>query len=212
MNPRSLLLALACACAVIPTVRAVEGRFSQTLSATELKETGAGRLTSDQLAVIDALVRRDLGKQLAPRRGDPPPAARFSQRLTDNERFTAGFATLSASELERLDTLIGRYDTAALAPTLLAPPVFVPAGIRLRPTETRTGPEIHGSISLSYGVGKGYDERTGGMTLSYEDPARRFSVVVGYSESHIKGNIPYYRDGYGGYGDPMRSPLPPVVP
>jgi hypothetical protein len=212
MNPRSLLLALACACAVMPAARAVEGRFSQSLSAPELKETGAGRLTSDQLAVIDALVRRDLAAQLAPRRNDPPPAARFSQRLNDNERLAAGFATLSAPELERLDVLIGRYGTAALAPTLLAPPVFVPTGMRLRPTEARTGPEIHGSISLSYGFGKGYDERTGGITLSYEDPARRFAVVVGYSESHIKSNLPMYRDGFGGYGDPLRSPLPPVVP
>lgn len=210
MIPRSLLLALACACAVVPATRALEGRFTQTLSATELKETGASRLNSDQLAVIDALVRRDLAAQLAPRRGDTPPAARFSQRLSDDERRNAGFTTLSGPELEKLDALISRYGIAAMAPTLLAPPVYAPTGMRLRPVETRTaGPEIHGSISLSYGFGKGYDERTGGMTLSYEDPARGFAIAVGYSESHIKGRLPLYRDIV---GDPLRNPLPPIVP
>lgn len=210
MNPRPLLLALACACAVLPAARAVEGRFSQTLSAAELRETGAERLNSDQLAVIDALVRRDLAAQLTPRRDEAPAAARFSQRLSDDERRNAGFTTLTPAELQRLDAVIGRYDVAALAPTLLAPPVFAPTGMRLRPVETRAaGPEIHGSISLSYGVGKGYDERTGGMTLSYEDPVRGFSVAVGYSESHIKSRVPLYRDLY---GDPLRNPLPPIAP
>lgn len=206
---RSLLLALACACAVVSAAGAAEGRFSQSLSAEELKLTGAERLTSDQIAVIDALIRRDLAAQLTPRRGDAPPAARFSQRLSDDERRNAGLAALSGPEIERLDALIARYGVAAMAPTLLAPPVFAPTGMRLRPTETRTGPEIHGSISLSYGFGKGYDERTGGMTLSYEDPARGLAVVVGYSESHIKGRMPLYRDIS---GEPLRNPLPTIAP
>jgi hypothetical protein len=205
---RSLLLALACACAVDSAAGAAEGRFSQSLSAEELKLTGAERLTSDQIAVIDALIRRDLAAQLTPRRGDAP-AARFSQRLSDDERHNAGLGALSGPEIERLDALIARFGVAAMAPTLLAPPVFAPTGMRLRPTETRTGPEIHGSISLSYGFGKGYDGRTGGMTLSYEDPARGLAVVVGYSESHIKGRMPLYRDIS---GEPLRNPLPTIAP
>ena len=64
------------------------------------------RLTSDQIAVIDALIRRDLAAQLTPRRGDAPPAARFSQRLSDDERRNAGLAALSGPEIERLDALI----------------------------------------------------------------------------------------------------------
>ena len=205
MTPRPLLLAFVFALAVIVPARGADTRFSQVLSATELAETGVARLNSDQVAVIDALMRRDLAAQLAPPRKDaPPPAARFSQRLTDDERRNAGFTTLTAKELERLDALIERHGNAALARTLLAPPVFIPAGIRLKPIEPKTAPEIHGSISLSYGVGKGFSERTGAMTLNYDDPVHNLSVTVGYSETHGKGRIPYYGDGYGyGYGQPQ---------
>ena len=205
MSPRPLLLALAFVLVPLLPARGADGRFSQLLVASESAESGINRLSSDQVAVLDALVRRDLAAQLNPRRNDPPPPARFSQRLTDDERRNAGFATLTAPELERLDALVGRHATATLARTLLAPPVFVPAGIRLRPTELRTAPEIHGSFSLSYGVGKGFSERTGAMTLNYEDPVRGFSIMVGYSETHGKGRLPLYRDGY---GDPLRDPFP----
>ena len=205
MRPRPLLLALVFALVPLLPTRGADARFSQLLVATESAESGVARLSSDQVAVLDALVRRDIAAQLNPRRNEPPLAARFSQRLTDDERRNAGFAALAAPELERLDVLVGKHATATLARTLLAPPVFVPAGIRLRSAELRTAPEIHGSFSLSYGVGKGFSERTGAMTLNYEDPARGFSVMVGYSETHSKGRLPLYRDGY---GDPLRDPFP----
>jgi hypothetical protein len=37
------------------------------------------------------------------------------------------------------------------------------------------------------------------MTLNYEDPDRKFAISVSYTQSHIKGNIPFYlaRDSSG---------------
>lgn len=173
------------------------GRFSQTLSVAEMTETGLKRLSSDQTAVLDALVRRDLATQASPRRGDPAPAARFSQRLTGDERRNAGLMLLSEAELARLDALADRNASAVLVRTLLAPPAFVIPGAQVRPESGKTAPEVHGTLSLSYGWGKGgYSEKTGAMELRFEDPARRFSLNVGYSETYIKGT-PLYRDTIG---------------
>ena len=102
-------------------------RFSQLLATPDRAATGLDRLSSDQLAVLDALVRRDLVAQSAPRRTDAPaPPARFSQRLTDDERRNAGLAALTAAERVRLDAFAERNASVTLARTLLSPPTFVP--------------------------------------------------------------------------------------
>ena len=197
MIPRPLLFAFAVALAASPRAEAdADPRFSQSLAIAERAETGFNRLSTDQVAVLDALVRRDLSTQSSSRPNDPLPAARFSQRLTADERANAGLTLLTEAELARLDALLERHGTAVMARVLLAPPVFAPTGMRLRPLESYSVPEIHGSISLTYGVGKGgYSEKTGAINLNYEDPVHNFSVMFGYTESHFKGPIPY-RDGY----------------
>ena len=205
MTPRSLLFALALALAAVTNALAADARFSQALAIAERAEIGFNRLSSDQVAALDALVRRDLANQTSPRHNDKdaPPAARFSQRLTADERVVAGLPTFDEKELARLDELVAQHSSAALARALLAPPVFYPTGMRLRPIEPAkaTAPEIHGSFTLSYGFGKGgYSEKSGGMTLNYEDPKHNLAVSFSYSESHIKGGVPYRddypRDGY----------------
>lgn len=213
MKPRrSLLLALAFLVATAASAFGQDTRFSQNLTIGERAEVGFNRLNSDQVAVLDALVRRDLATKSSSRSTDKAPPARFSERLTAMERTNAGLAIFSEKELVRLDALVEQNASAALARTLLAPPVFYPTGMRLRPVEPlepRTGREIHGSFMLSYGFGKGgYSEKTGGITLNYEDPVHNFAVSFSYTESHIKGGIPYrddsLRDGY-----PTPSPLVP---
>ena len=186
---------------------AAKARFSQTLSTSEFVETGLNRLSSDQIAVLDALVRRDLVSQAAPaRRGDPPAAARFSQRLTDDERRNSGLATLTATELAQLDTLADRNLSAVLARTLLAPPVFLAPGAPVRPEDGKTAPEIHGTLSLSYGMGKGgYSEKAAGMMLRLDNPVHGFSLNVGYSESQVKSPFPYRVDSTAG---PIPTPAP----
>jgi hypothetical protein len=196
------LFASALVAVALAAGEAAHGRFSQTLSVAELTEAGLQRLSSDQVAVLDALVRRDLVMQANPRRGDPTPAPRLSQRLTEDERRNAGFSLLTDAEVTRLDTLADRNASVILARTLLAPPVFIAPGAPVRPDGTKTAPEIHGTISLSYGWGKGgYSEKTGAMLLRYEDPTHGFSLNAGYSETQTKSPFPY-RDVTG---------IPPVL-
>jgi hypothetical protein len=192
---------------------AVAARFSQSLANPERTAAGLERLSSDQIAVLDALVRRDLTAQATPRRADaPPPPARFSQRLTADELRNAGLATLTALELTQLDEFVARRISSSLARVLLSPPTFVPLSVRARVAEAKPKTaEIHGSFTLGFGFGSGgYSERFGGMTLTYEDPVRNFAVSFSYSESHIKGAAPYYmRDPlYDPTAFPRYSPVP----
>ena len=199
MIPRALpllcgLLTLA-AFPLTAAEQAPAARFSQSLSNADRTTAGLNRLSSDQVAVLDALVRRDLAVLTAPRRNDATPlAACFSQRLSADEQRNAGFAVLTETELAQLDGFVDRNAAPSLARSLLAPPAFVPLSVRARVAEAKpTKPEIHGSFFLSYGVGSGgYSEKTGGMTLTYEDPVRNFAVSFSYTESHIKGGGPYY--------------------
>ena len=80
---------------------APELRFSQALPAADAAASGLPRLSSDEVAVIDALVRRDTAARLAPSSATPPAA--FSMRLTADERRTAGLTRLAPAELARLD-------------------------------------------------------------------------------------------------------------
>ena len=175
---------------------AADGRFSQMLTTNESVECGVNRLSSDQAAVLDALVRRDLATQAKPRRDDQPLAPKFSQRLSADERRNAGFALMTEAQIAKLDTYVERFGAGTLARSLLAPPVYFPTGMRQLPTEARTTPEVHGSFTLQYGVGSGgYSEKAGGMNLNYTDPVRNFAVSFSYWESHTKGGGIPYRDG-----------------
>lgn len=166
---------------------APETRFSQALPAADFTAGGLAHLTSDEVAVIDALVRRDTTARLQAPPADSTPAA-FSARLTAEERRTAGLTRLSPAELTRLDELVERQQNARLARTLLAPPVFLSRSREATPRETKGGREVHGSFSLSYGFGRGgYSERSGSASWTVEDPARGYAVTVGYAETHVKG-------------------------
>jgi hypothetical protein len=192
------LLVLAAAVA-----QASDVRFSQALSAEDRTAAGLPRLTSDEVAVIDALVRRDTGTRAGTDAKDPTPAT-FSQRLNANERRAAGLAKLGPAELPKLDAFVARHQSARLARSLLAPPSYVTRPSRVTPTETKKGRQIHGSYSLSFGFGSGgYSEKSGSMMLTLEDPERGFSISVGYSETHTKGGY-IYRDPL---HDPLRDPL-----
>ena len=201
------LFVLALALFVGTHAHAQDLRFSATLRAAERTAAGLAKLTSDQVAVIDALVRRDTvgrGAVTVQSSGDGAEknAASFSQRLTARERTTAGLAALSALEVAQLDALVERHQAAKLARTLLSPPTYLSPRPRVNPTEKKQEREIHGSFSLSYGFGSGgYSEKTGSMVLTMEDPTKGYAISVGYSESHIKGGRGYI------YRDPFYDPL-----
>lgn len=203
-----LLLLLACVLAMRAAGAAeVGGRFSQALTASERTEIGLDRFSSDQVAVLDALVRRDVAGRLNPKAEGA--AQNFSGRLTADERRNAGLGLLKPAEVSRLDQLIDQHAAAVLARTLLAP--LPPPRLRVvNPSETKPERKIHGTYSLSFGWGGGgYSERTGSVMLHLDDPDGRYAISVGYSESHIKGGPGYYY-----YRDDslLRSSLPDGSP
>jgi len=193
---KMLLVVLACCLVGTSAAPGAENstRFSQTLSTSERAEIGLDRFTSDEIAVLDALVRRDISGRLKSSAENTPAA--FSQRLTADERCIAGLARLEPAAIARLDSLVARHANAVLAPELLAPPRLVSRSrTGISPREEKPANPIHGTFSLTFGVGSGgYSERSGSMLLRFDDPAGRYSISVGYTESHIKGGPQVYRD------------------
>lgn len=207
--PRFVVLLMLLACSVAFAADD-DLRFSNTLVTDDKTATGIGRLTSDQVAVLDALVRRDTatrGSTPAPKTAAEAAPSAFSQRLSADERRNSGIAGLSEAEVAKLDALVDRHQTARLARTFLAPPEFLSPRRRVAATEKKEERRVHGSFSLSYGWGKGgYSEKTGSMVVTVDDPERNLSISIGYSESHIKGGPGYlYRDPLL-YGDLRRTP------
>lgn len=178
----------------IPTLALVahaaedDARFSSTLSDTQRTEAGLTRLTEDNIAVIDALVRQDIAA--VKRRNSTTSFGTFSQRRSDHEREIAGLARLTPEQLARLDGLIGLR-------------VFPPPSYQLnsehrtnslgpvKPVTTVRGLEIHGSVTLTYGWSKGGNIRGAEMVVTAADPSGRFKINVGYAEYQGKGMTPY---------------------
>jgi hypothetical protein len=188
MKRRMLLLAAALlAVALTAMVRAADlARFSQVLTAEQRAATGLDQFTSDQLAVLDALVRHDDAYAMPSTVAHPRPA-RFSQRLNADERRNAGLVRLSPDQLARLDALVEQR-------VPLRVPVVVPAASATAPVVEveRVRPQIHGSVTLGMGWGSGgYSEMGGSMVVDYYDPAHNLDVMMGYSEVHTKGGYLY---------------------
>ncbi len=188
-----------------------EPRFSSTLSPTQRAETGLDQLTSDNVAVIDALVRLDT---VAATRllHSTIRSTRFSQRHTAHECEIAGFARLTDAQLTKLDQFV--------ALRIPAPPVALSAdlpyatiGFESPPAPVkRPSVEIHGSFSLTYGWSKGGSVRGGNSTVTMVDPKHRFALTVGYSEYRGNGLAPY--PPYLGDSTyvPYYRPLPVIMP
>jgi hypothetical protein len=200
-SPVRLLLAFSLLVFMSAALRAAEDvRFSKTLSADESAALGLAQLSSDQLAVLDALVRRDIDR--ADYVSKQPRAPRFSQRLSEDERHNAGLDALAGSQLVELDHSIER---------LMPPPrtgeTFVASGGKAGPysvpsVKLRREPEIHGAVTLMVGAGShGYSEYGGAAEITYYDPTNKFALTVGYAETHAKGGYP----GRGCY-DPFWRP------
>ena len=168
-------------CAVAIMGRAQEGRFSHTLTGTELTETGIAKLPPDQLAVLDALIRRDARINAVPDAGHPAPA-RFTLRLLPDERQRAGLGSLTDAELQRLDALVADFESGRRAPPAPAGPTA-----DWKPILHHPGPEVHGMLSLTYGAGSGgYQEMGGAMAVSVDDPEHNLSLWFGYATMRIK--------------------------
>ncbi len=159
-------------------------RFSATLSPAESAQAGLTRLSSDQLAVLDALVRHDVALAAKP---VEPRTAQFSQRLSGDERQNAGLTQLTAPELSQLDHDVEQF----INPTPAAPAAGLDATTdktSLTSVQIRREAEIHGSFSFTVGVGShGYSEYGGAMNLSLTDPQHHLAIDFGYAELHSSG-------------------------
>ena len=177
------IVALGCLLtAIAPGSHAQDGRFSKTLTAPERTDAGLESLSADQLAVLDALIRRDAKINLAPDAAHPVPA-RFSQRISLEERASAGLDSLSETELVRLDAWVTRQSSGNL-------PSVVSRATRpaMSPESSSPAPEIHGMVSFTFGAGQGgYREMGGYMMLDYQDPAHGLDLLVGYGEMRTSG-------------------------
>lgn len=174
-----------------------EARFTRSLGNEDFTAAGLNLLNSDQTAVLDALVRRDATKLAAMRPSQPRPD-RFSDRITADERRTAGLDALNEPQLKLLDAKVQQFVSPAplgqggLASSGTFPSSTIPSA------KLRRELEVHGSISLMYGMGShGYTEKGGAMVVSVEDPASGLALAVGYSEVHTSGGRYLARCGPG---------------
>ena len=187
-----------------PAGRAEEDvRFSATLTPEQRASAGLNQLTVDNLAVIDGLVRQDLAASKF--KDNDVDHTRFSQRRTARERDIAGLDRLTPAQLTQLDDLVGQR----ISGTVPAPIAIITStsGTAVKPDLPTHKLDIHGEISFTYGTGKGGSVMGGDLVLTYDDPAGRYSVLVGYSEYQGKGLAPCFYPGYGFY-----RPYPGVMP
>ena len=194
-------LALLLAAAGAGRARAADDtRFSATLTAEQRAAAGLVRLTPDNLAVVDGLVRQDLAASRY--QHNAVDGTRFTQRRTTRERELAGLAHLTPAEQAQLDELVGRR-IADANPVEVVPAVATAAAAAVRTVKYVAPPEIHGSVSLTVGGGRGGSFVGGGVELTYDDPEHRYSVAVAYSVFRGRG-LPWC---VGPAGEPL-APLP----
>lgn len=160
-------------------------RHSKTLSTAAFESAGLAKLSSDELAVLDALVRRDLAQ--AQRASQQPRVERFSERLSEDERRNAGFARLSTEEIAAVDASV----QARIAPPGAGFSIGEAGGGSsgaIHAIKVRRDPEIHGSATLMVAAGShGYRAYGGALEVTYDDPANNFSVGVGVAQIRSKG-------------------------
>ncbi len=193
-----LFLVLLCGCVALVARAASDVRFSATLNPDLRDRTGLSQLTSDNVAVIDGLVRQD--EAASKFKDNAVDHTRFSQRRTTRERDISGLNRLTPDEISLLDDLIG-YRITGIAPASSAATATITstAGTAVKPNLSTAKLDIHGEIGFTYGWGKGGSFSGGDIILTYDDPAGRYGVLVGYSEYEGKGLSPCTFPGYGPY-------------
>ncbi len=180
-----LFLAGAALMAATAVPASAASRFSESLSDADRQACGIDRLSSDQVAALDALVHRVEAD--APEPG-PAAAKPFSQQLIPDEFRAAGLGLLTAPQRARLDAQVAADGSPAGHPALAAlagTGAAAPAGVEAQ----RPAPEIHGFVALTYGFGGGTSFREATTAVDYVDPSHRLELGVSFSQ--IEGKLPY---------------------
>jgi hypothetical protein len=175
------------------------GGFSATLSDGLKAAAGLATLNADELKALDQQVADDL--TFAREEKLTALDGTFAARRTEAQRKQAGLDRLTPDQLARLNELVAAALAARPAPKERP---------RLKESEVlaKNRPEIHGSVSVTYGWGRGgQDFRGSSLWLEYYDPESRFALGVGVSNFSGSGYYPgYYYPGYsygpGYYYDP----------
>jgi hypothetical protein len=178
MNLRPGLFGLFILAVIALPASATDIRFSTGLSPTQMVESGLDHLTAEQIAVIDALVRRTAPSSAES--NGPSAALPFSQRLAATERAAAGLDRLGAGELGRLDALVAEETAVALAKP-------VPA---YKPDTWAQRLKVHGAVTFGIGGGHGYSTRFAESEVEIYDPVTGMSLTVGYGTSRDKFSGP----------------------
>jgi hypothetical protein len=198
------LLALVCSCTALLARGAGDVRFSAMLTPELRERTGLTQLSDDNVAVIDGLVRQD--DAASKFKHNDVDHTRFSQRRTAREREIAGLDRLTPAQVKLLDDLVGQR-ISGISPVATAVVAAAnSAGTTAKPVVSAApGLDIHGEIGFTYGWGSGSSFSGGDIVLTHDDPAGRYSILVGYSQYQGKGLYPAFGlfPGYGPYPGAM---------
>ena len=189
-----LILALACSAVALTARAETDLRFSATLNPAQRDRAGLSVLSEDNVAVIDGLVRQD--EAASKFKDNDVDHTRFSQRRTPRERVISGLDRLNAAQLAQLDDLVGER-ISGTAPAEPVATIVSANSTAVKPNLPTHKLEIHGEIGFTYGWGKDGSFSGGDLVLTYDDPAGRYSVLVGYSEYHGKGLAPCFSRDFG---------------
>jgi hypothetical protein len=170
------------------SLAAAEGGFTATLSAEQKTAAGLASLSDPERAALDQLVTREVAQARQDNPGEP--AGTFVARCTEGERRQAGLDRLTPAELATLNELVA----AALAarpkprerPRIKDSEVLNPA----------PKPEIHGSVTLTYGRGGGGTFHGSALWVDYFDPASGLGLSVGRETFSGRGLDRFYPDYY----------------
>jgi len=146
-------------------------------------------------------VRRDARINTFPAPSQPAPAPRFSQRLLAAERQSAGLTLLTGTESIKLDAAVARFESGGGSGEQHSS-----NGENWHPAASSPSLEVHGTVSLTVGAGRGGASFMGGaMAVSVADPAHGIELSAGYAEMHGKGPLLGGRGYCGGFpgGEPF---------
>jgi hypothetical protein len=195
--PRVLACAVLGLSLVAATVRADEPGFTAKLSTADQTAAGLTTFTPEQLSALDLQIAREI---TVARQGDVVAFSRsFMQRRNADQLANAGLSALNTEERTQLDTLVAR--AVAQRPPILIKTLAAKAKEQEAVETITYKPQIHGEVSLTYGMGSGGRNFYGGsFTGIYEDPAHHLTVGFTYAEYHGKGLLPFYDDFGPGVG------------
>ena len=214
------LLALICSLFAASLFAGETPRFSQSLTAEQRTTTGIDRLSSDQVAALDALARLDARQSVAAahkaevaakkpagpaKEAAEPEAAHaaFSQGLSVAQRRAAGLDTLTAEQQTAVDALVSQQ--SATGTVRYEPTTSSVEAVEFFPNRY----EVHGEVGFSIGGGSGgYSSREAWMSTTLLDTktGTEFSVAVAAGREKWKG--PYrYRNDWDTVGFGLSAPL-----